>query len=222
MEISPLGTYTSPDLHRITTPAQIYTGSPHIQYTEAQESSIIQQSSFISGGYYSLFPGPTAFMTNETYLRVAASLYMCPNCLKQSVPNIRISQTHTHTQQNIHTQSLYAHHTHSILFKKCMHIHTPSMSPRTLTNTRTPHTDTHRHTWNYEWVIALPSRAWGFPHKEKQVTSAQLPTNRSTATYCCSVCSKTCKYRPGTKSLLYYSMRLREETESSERELATN
>lgn len=97
------------------------------------------------------------------------------------------------------------------------------------------------HTWNYEWVIALPSRAWGAGdfHTEKNrwhLPSSHTKSMYSTATYSCSVCSKTCKYRTGTKNLLYFvcgretkrgrhrenGVRVVRGHKSSQRALATN
>lgn len=75
-----------------------------------------------------MFSGLTAFMTNEAYLRVASSLYECPNCLKQSV------RTRTHAHRRTSTLNF------NIKIQAYSHSHTTS--PHKLTEARTPHTDT--------------------------------------------------------------------------------
>ncbi len=89
-------------------------------------------------------------------------------------------------------------------------------------------TNTYLRLWVSHCVAQQGLGSWGFPHGEKQVTSAQLPYKSMYSTamwrHSCSVCSKTCKYRTGRKNLfmcvgvcVYVRQRLRERERERER-----
>lgn len=119
--------------------------------------------------------------------------------LYKTKPPKKLEHTYTPTHP---TRSLSRLQTHSA--------HTNTLLVHTHRDTYTTHRQTH--SWDYEWVIALPSRAWGagdFHTPKKQVTSAQLPYkcmySAAMYRYSCSVCCKTCKYRTARKNLFFFS-----------------
>lgn len=123
---------------------------------------------------------------------------MCPNCIKQSLQKKLNTLINPHTQPEAYLD-----------FKHTAHIQTHFLV-HTHRDTYTTHRQTH--SWDYEWVTALPSRAWGagdFHTLKKQVTSAQLPYKcmytAAMYRYSCFVCCKTCKYRTARENLFFFS-----------------
>lgn len=150
-----------------------------------------------------LFTGLTKHLWKIRLVQKLLGVCMC--VLKYTLPL-------THTEKYPHSKHARTQHTHNFA---CMKIQvyslvcrcTPCTSAHSHSKRRAHHTQTNTHLrlWVSHCTAQQGLGSWGFPHREKQVTSAQLPYKSmySTATSSCSVCSKTSKYT-GKKNLLYY------------------